>query len=364
MQTSLVIHDNFKFPGGGERVAVTLARGFRAELWSASVQSENFPKSYFDGLEPKSLSLLDRIPFRVLPSDILQDWLLFAHFPKKKAKLTFFSGFLSPLAHKRIIGPKILYCHSPPRILYDKRNFYLEQCSMLKKPIWLSLLFLYKKAYERAIKDMDCVLANSQNVANRLRKYLNMQVQVVYPPCETKKFKHLGYGDYYLSTGRLDQLKRVDLIVKAFLKMRDKKLVVVSGGPYFKRIKQMANNADNITFLGWVGEKKLRSLIGNCIATIYIPMDEDFGISPVESMAAGKPVLGVKEGGILETVVDGKTGILLPPNPGIEDIIKGVKSLTPGLAAEMRSSCEERAELFSIDCFVKRVKAIAGKFTN
>ena len=74
------------------------------------------------------------------------------------------------------------------------------------------------------------------------------------------------------------------------------------------RIKRIAKDAQNIEVQGWIDEERLSNLIGRCISTIYIPRDEDYGISPVESMAAGKPVIGVREGGVLETVVHGETG--------------------------------------------------------
>ena len=98
----------------------------------------------------------------------------------------------------------------------------------------------------------------------------------------------------------------MDLIVKAFKKMPDKRLVVVSGGADMPGIKQIAEESPNIEVLGWISEARLCDLMGRCIATIYIPRDEDFGISPVESMAAGKPVIGVQEGGLLETVGGGE----------------------------------------------------------
>jgi glycosyltransferase involved in cell wall biosynthesis len=151
---------------------------------------------------------------------------------------------------------------------------------------------------------MDIIVTISETVRKRIRRFLRHDSQVIYPPCETERFRFLDQENFYLSTARLDPLKRIDVIVRAFLKMPEKNLVVVSGGSEIRKIKEAAEEAKNIQVLGWVNEERLIGLMGKCIASIYIPRDEDFGLSPVESMAAGKPVIGVREGGLLETISD------------------------------------------------------------
>ncbi|MEA1867848.1 MAG: glycosyltransferase, partial [Thermodesulfobacteriota bacterium] len=173
-----------------------------------------------------------------------------------------------------------------------------------------------------------------------------------------EKFNWLGQEDFYLSTARLDPLKRVDIVVKAFLDMPEKKLKVVSGGPDMPKIKKLAQGAKNIQVLGWADEKMLVELVGRCIATIYIPRDEDFGMAPIESMAAGKPVIGVAEGGLLETVVDGETGILIKADPSPEDVIQAVPNMPPERSKDMRKACERRAKLFDKDVFVNRMREV------
>jgi glycosyltransferase involved in cell wall biosynthesis len=109
----------------------------------------------------------------------------------------------------------------------------------------------------------------------------------------------------------------------------------------------MAAGAANIRFVGWQQEQALAHLVGNAIAVIYVPMDEDFGMSAVEAMAAGKPVIGVDEGGLRESIVPGQTGILLPADPAPEAIATAIGQLTPAIAASMREACEVRARDFS-----------------
>ncbi|MCX5882479.1 MAG: glycosyltransferase, partial [Deltaproteobacteria bacterium] len=181
---------------------------------------------------------------------------------------------------------------------------------------------------------------------------------VIHPPVDTERFCWMGQKDYYVSLARLENFKRVDLIVKAFRQMPEKKLEVTSSGSEMERLKRLASDAPNIHFTGWQTEAQLCRWIGNAIAAIYIPMDEDFGMSPVESMAAGKPVIGVAEGGLLETVVPNQTGILLKPPPTVDAIMAAVHDLTPKRALEMRSACETRARLFTREIFIEKMQRV------
>jgi glycosyltransferase involved in cell wall biosynthesis len=103
----------------------------------------------------------------------------------------------------------------------------------------------------------------------------------------------------------------------------------------------------------------MTDLIANALACVYIPFDEDFGMSAVESMAAGKPVIGVAEGGMLETVLDGQTGILLPPNPEIEHIEVAVREMTARSALSMRHQCEQRARNYTDKQFLEQLGSFA-----
>ncbi|MBF0200645.1 MAG: glycosyltransferase [Desulfamplus sp.] len=373
----LVFHDMFMFPDGGGRVASTLANQFNAKLITGHLDADAFPGGWFGDVYPVSLQAYNidmhglhegyrsHGAFRTfLPllkfSKILQMHHALSKMPLLNPSWTIFSGSLSLLAHKRITGPKILYCHTPPRLLYDQRDFYLKQTRFLKRPAMKALMVWYQKHYEAAVRDMDLIIANSCNVQGRIKHYLGRDSVIVYPPCDVDAFVWLGQGDYYLSTARLDPLKRVDVVVKAFLQMPDKKLVVVSGGSEYDRIRAMAEGAANIKILGWVDDSTLHHLMGNCIATIYIPMDEDFGISPVESMAAGKPVIGVAEGGLLETIQNGHTGMLIPADPGPWDVVRAVGSITKSRARGMHSACEHQARKFRTRVFHDKMREIVA----
>ena len=301
-ERGIVLHDFFNAPDGGGKVAKILAASFHAELWTGQLNSGAFPDDYFGDVAPKSLEAYKNSPNWLRFSKIFQLWWAFTHFPTTSAHWAIFSGSFSLLAHRKIAGAKIFYCLTPPRLLYDQRDFMVQQVPGWQRPLLRVVMFLYRLAYERAAGRMDIIVTISETVRKRFRRFLGYDSVVIYPPCETERFRWIEGGGFYLSTARLDPLKRVDLIVKAFKGMADKRLVVVSGGADMPKIKKIAERTSNIEVLGWVDDEKLCDLMGRCIATIYIPRDEDFGISPVESMAAGKPVIGVQEGGLLETV--------------------------------------------------------------
>ena len=210
---------------------------------------------------------------------------------------------------------------------------------------------------------MDGIAANSANVAQRLSDYLGIEgVEVIHPPVETGVFRWLDAGDYYLSTARLEPYKRVELVVRAFMEMPNRQLVVASGGSELPALKQLAAGYGNIRFTGWQSEQQLRELIGRCAATVYVPVDEDFGLSPVESMAAGKPVIGVAEGGLLETVQQGETGFLINKDhfsqgdTAVHAICEAVATLSLADIQGMRAACEQQAKAFDVKIFNRKFR--------
>ena len=267
-----------------------------------------------------------------------------------------FSGVYAPLAvHQHPHGANLLYCHTIPRFAYDLQDYYRSQFPWYLRPAFLALVYFTRYKYARAIAKMDLIVANSENVRRRIKKYLGHDAVVVHPPIDIDRFRWLSDGDYYVSLARLENFKRVDRIVEAFLRMPQRKLVVLSGGAEYDRLLQLAQGADNIRFVGWQPESEIQRWIGGCRAAIYVPMDEDFGMSPVEAMAAGKPVIGVAEGGLLETIVDGKTGALIRGALSPESLVAAVERLESLNPPAMRFACEERASQFSKSVFIEKM---------
>lgn len=363
----VVFHDYFAIRGGGERLILTLANALEN---STLVHGYRFPDSFEAEAFPKRSVSLDLPP--VFRRSGVRTPALVAAFVRRRHwasafQVRIFSGVAAPFAAPKGNGINIFYCHTPPRFLYDQRAHFLARGGRFKRLATKVALIWFEKCYRDAVARMDVIVTNSENTRARIKRYLGRESIVVHPPVDTDRFAWTGRGDYYLSTARLAPLKRVDRIIEAFLAMPDKRLVVASGGEELAPLKHLAAGASNIEFRGWVSDAELLDLIGNAIATIYLPVDEDFGMSPVESMAAGKPVIGVAEGGLLETVVPRETGVLLPSNFTREDLITAVREMTPEKAATMRSACEARAKNFRQEKFIagmheiiKRVLRQAG----
>ncbi len=201
----------------------------------------------------------------------------------------------------------VCYCHTPTRYLWSDSQGYVEDLpypNIVKKvlPLYLSHLRNWDWAASQRI---DGFLANSKTVKDRIKRYYNKEAQVIYPPVDTDKFYISNYlGNYYLIGGRLVPYKRYDLAIKAFNKL-DMPLKVFGIGPELERLKSIAR--PNIEFLGEVNEQQKAELYSKSLAFIH-PQEEDFGITAVEAMASGRPVVAYKAGGALETIVEDHTG--------------------------------------------------------
>ncbi len=357
-KSTIVLHDYFEVAEGGGRVCISLVNGLGTHL-AYGFKAENHP--YFNTIAEGSQEYDLKAYSRWRGYKQLK---LIRVFSRKATftcdyKTVVYSGFYSVCAiFCRGYGRNIHYCHTPPRYMYDKRTYYRKQAGLLGRSILDWFNRYYQPRYEEALNRMDLLLTNSKNVQKRIKDHLGLDAAVVYPPCDTKYFEYLGQESYYLSMGRLEPLKRIKRIVRAFVGMPEKRLIVVSGGSDYEEIQRMASPTKNIQVLGWVDESTLLELLGNCIATIYIPESEDFGMSPVESMAAGKPVIGVREGGLAETVIDGETGVLLSADPNTEQIQSSIRWLTPRRAIKMQADCQRRAEQFSLQMFLHRMNEI------
>lgn len=356
-----ILYDYLQVAGGAERLTQTLAEAlpdFQMVVSQIYPDYQRFADS--SPAVPIILSrsidhLLGRIPAAIVSFSLRAQFL-------READTVLYSGFYAPLAVRhQLRGQRIYYCHTPPRYAFDLNQEYLNRLRPSLRPGFRVFTHWIKNHYLASLHKMDRIIANSNNVRARLLNLAGINADVVYPPIDTDRFCWLGQDNYYVSTARLEPNKRVDLIVEAFCHMPDQRLIVLSGGSALERLKARVRGLhSHIHFTGWQTDEQLRQWIGNAIATLYIPMNEDFGMSPVESMAAGKPVIGVAEGGLLETILNGQTGTLLPAELTVDHIIKAVRQLTAQRALGMRPVCEARAQLFSREIFIERMRIILG----
>lgn len=358
MKKTIILHDTFLYKWGWERLILMMAKALKSDLASGFFSKWSFDlrKEWFEG---EMISLTDEVFKKWFRHFKLKFAFLFkTKFLKNYENVIFSWDSISAVRNCGKNTKKIYYCHTPPRYLYDLKDIYVKKVPFLLRPIFLLVSYFFRKMYERDIKKMDLILTNSINTQKRIKKFLWLDSQILYPPVDLDLFKFLEQKDYYLSFARLADAKRVDKVVEAFKDLPDKKLVIIywENDPQREKIFELAKNCKNIEFKTLPWNVGFTDYVGNCIATIYIPIDEDFGMSPVESMSAWKPVLWVNEGGLKESIIDKKTWVLIPAWAEVSDIIEAVKFLTPEKCLEMRADCEARAREFSLEEFEKRLK--------
>lgn len=198
----------------------------------------------------------------------------------------------------------VCYCHTPPRYLWDMAEGYRARGAWALSGVMLTWL---RNRDLLAAAGVHRFLANSRFVAARIRRIYGRESTVVYPPVDVEAFgEPEGEGDYFLAGGRMVGYKRMDLAIEA-ANLGRLPLVVFGDGPERARLQAMAG--PTVSFVGTVSQQALVKLIRRARAYLF-PGVEDFGILPVEAQAGGRPVVALAEGGALETVVDGVTGVL------------------------------------------------------
>jgi glycosyltransferase involved in cell wall biosynthesis len=293
----------------------------------------------------------------------------------------------SAINHKPV---EICYCHTPPRWLYGYTTSVNFQKYWLVK-IYALVVGHFMRLYDfKQAQKVDFFIANSKEVQARIQKFYRRDSTVIYPPVslkgaevDTKIFSLPTQGSkrlnlkaegsnessenfvspratpYYFIVSRIVGAKGLDLAVDAALKMGFKlKIAGSPAGYYFEHDKLVKKSQDKVEFLGQVSDEELVKLYKGAKGFLALSQDEDFGITPVESMLCGTPVVAFNGGGYRETVIDGKTGVLFD-DYSVDGLIEAVKKFeSSGFKVE---DCIEQAEKFSKERFKREIKEFAEK---
>ncbi|MBI3261352.1 glycosyltransferase, partial [Candidatus Berkelbacteria bacterium] len=204
----------------------------------------------------------------------------------------------------------VCYCFTPPRYLWLDPATHLTRAGVGMLAKLAPPVQTYLRLWDRAASlRVDQFVVISEAVRARVAKFYRRDSQLIYPPVETRRFrsvgKHRSTGDYFLLVGRLEPHKEVGLAIEAFNQLSER-LLIVGEGKGEKGLKRLAQS--NIEFFGRVSEAELAKLYQGAKAVLF-PQEEDFGIVAVEAQAAGRPVIALRRGGAMETVIEGKTGV-------------------------------------------------------
>lgn len=252
----------------------------------------------------------------------------------------------------------VCYCHSPPRYLWEMSNEYASQSAGLGffgRTLFRCIIPYCKRFDLQSSKRVDRFIANSVFVRNRIANYYGKDADVIYPPVDVESFVHSRPRDsFYLIVSELVPYKRVDLAVAAFSKI-GKELCVIGDGSERKHLESIANT--NIRFLGRQPFSVLKDHYERCRGFIF-PGIEDFGITPVEAMAAGAPVIALAKGGALETVVDSETGVFFQEQT-VESLTQAVLDFDRAAEHFSPAACNRNARRFGSESFLDAMRTVA-----
>ena len=255
----------------------------------------------------------------------------------------------------------ICYIHHPPRNLYG----YATGSSLQKYGLvraYAQLINFYLRKYDfRTAQKVDYFVANSQETARRVEKFYRRDSTVIYPPVNLSEQKIAkGKGEYYLSVGRLTYSKQIHLAILA-CNERKQPLKIVGTGKEEAALRAIAG--PTIEFCGAVSDVQLQDLYMGAKALLFCALDEDFGMVPVEAMAHGIPVVALAQGGVKETVIDGKTGVWFN-DPTTSSLLAAITRFEK-VKTNWSTACLHQAEKFSTAQFKQSLrKFVEGKYSS
>jgi len=352
-----LVHDRLTGLGGSERVALTLAETFKAEVYTAKYDL----KKTYPEFRNFQIYEVNPVPDFSAPQTRPLAWMLDAINFLKLGKLKEYDYIITSgqFAHfASVQNPNnIWYCHTPNRAIYELREKVRLRLSAVWKPTFDLWVKFWKPCDQNSIKHVHKIVVNSENTRNRVKKFYNRSADVVYPPVDIKKFYNKPSENYWLSVQRIEPEKRIEIQLEVFKKLSDENLVIIGKseyeGTYQEKINNLIEQLPNVTWKKETSDRELVEFYSKCKGVIQTAHDEDFGLVPVEAMASGKPCIAVDEGGFRETIIHGKTGLLIkkPYVKNFVNIIKNFKKyeFDPKL-------CKKRAQDFSKEKFIKKIK--------
>lgn len=351
-----IFHNFMDNIGGAEIVSLILARELGADIYSTNFDYDKIKKMGFEGIKINSIG---RVPLNAPLRQQIASFRFRNLNLGKKYDFYIIAGdwaISAAVNHK----PNLWYVHSPIREIWDlyehTRSALVPWYGRWTFDAWVKFnRHLCKKYFEHVGK----IACNSKNTQSRVLKYLGRDSEVIYPPIETGRFYRKESGDYWLSVNRLLAHKRVEIQVKAFSKMPDKKLIIVGSyepARHFKKYVSYIRSMvpANVEIKSWVSVDELRELYAGCRGFIATDTNEDFGMTVVEAMASGKPVVAGCDGGYKETVVDKVTGVLIK-DINADKLADAINSID-GMCDEYSESCIARAKKFDVSKFISRIK--------
>ncbi|CAM2138329.1 Glycosyltransferase family 4 protein [Pararobbsia alpina] len=366
-----IVHDWLVTYAGAERVLEQIVACFpEADLFSVVDFLED--REFIQGKRAKT-TFIQRLPFAAKK---YRAYLPLMPLAIEQLDLSDYDLIISSshaVAKGVITGPDqmhISYVHSPIRYAWDLQHQYLREARLergVKAFLARAILHYVRNWDTRTANGVDHFLCNSHFVARRIAKTYRRTATVLPPPVDTDGFTLKADKEpFYFTASRMVPYKRIDLIVEAFAKMPDRKLVVVGDGPEMARIRAIANHAPNVVLLGYQPFNVLKDHMQRARAFVFAA-EEDFGIAPVEAQACGTPVIAFGKGGVLDTIRasgDRPTGVFFDEQ-SVASMVDAVGRFEAMQASDLTSisaaDCRAQAERFAPNLFRSAFKAFVGE---
>lgn len=353
--------------GGAERVVLELHRMFPdAPIYTSQYDKTSkiwYGGEWFQDADVRTL-WLQRLPKKLrkfLP--LLRAW-AFSHLDLNDYDIVISSsGAEAKAVRTGQHTLHICYCHSPTQYYWNRYDEYLERPGFGRLD-WLARLGLrlwvgpLRRWDRRAAQNPDVMVANSTHTQAMIKKYYKRDAEIVYPPVDTERFKPVGPREPrqgMVTAGRQTPYKRIDLAVAACSELKIP-LIVIGNGPEHRRLEKMAGRS--VTFLTSVTDEDIVRHFQTAQAFIFPTNVEDFGVTAVEAMAAGAPVIAYGKGGPLDYVVPGKTGLLFEKQT-VESLVRTLENFKPERfdEAEMVAAAKQ----FSASAFQSNIEKLVTK---
>ena len=306
--------------GGAERVVLKIAKHFDATIRCLSYNSKNtFSEFQNINVETAPQNFLDKLPSGNRFTTVAKAW---QHFYNLKLDgYDVINANQTPsewIRNKN--SPVLWYCHSPHREAFDLYKWRMKKQNLLAKPFFWVSVQAFKFFELGTVSKIEHIFTNSKNTQKRVKKYLRRNSEVLYPGVDSWKFTCKDYEKFFFYPSRIAPEKDFEFAIEAFkifsARFKGWKFVIagyLSERPahqkYFKKLRAMCN--DSIIIETNISEERMLDLYSRCYAVLYTPIDEDFGLVPLEAMASSKPCIAKSEGGPMEAINDGKDGFLV-----------------------------------------------------
>jgi glycosyltransferase involved in cell wall biosynthesis len=370
-----IAHPFLRLKGGAERVVLKIAQHFDAKVYCSIYEPDNtFPEFREVDIEVIGSRLWPLASF--LPSRVGSAAVAGEQFYFKKLDdydVVNAQGTPSEWIRSRN-GPVVWYCHTPNREAFDLYEWRMRRRSTLQKVLYWSFIQPYKVIENSLVPKIEHIFANSLNTQHRLKKYLNVNSEILYPGVDYERFHCGSYKKYFLYPSRIAPEKNFEMAIEAFRKFKKehggKWKLILAGSLDRERAEHLAYCEKIRSMLGDDGEMmvnvpagKLTELYSNCLCVLYTPVNEDYGIIPLEAFASYKPCIAINQGGPKELVRKGAGYLVNDAGEMAERM--GYLAGHVEQAEEMGKAARKYVEReFSWDRFLKRFGEVCMKLSK